>query len=65
MLYLSEQCPKGGGGGPRKTPRMGPPPPQILAHAISMYMFFTKNQQKEKSFSEGDKNKLLMCMYTY
>ena len=65
---MNEQCPKGGGG-TLKYPTNEPPPPpnisQILAHAISMYTFFTKNQQKEKPTSEGDKNKLLMCIYTY
>ena len=61
---MSEQCPKGGGGTLKYPTNEPPPPPNISPCNLNVHVF-TKNQQKEKSTSEGDKNKLLMCIYTY
>ena len=56
MLYLSEQCPKEGGGGTSKYPTNElPPPPNISPCNLNVHVFYQKSTEREIIFGRGQK----------
>ena len=55
MLYLSEQCPKEGGGTSKYPTNEPPPPPNISPCNLNVHVFYQKSTEREIIFGRGQK----------